>query len=250
MQTTKSNDGTTIGYETNGDGEPLVLLHGSTAARDHWRPFLPHLGDAGQFVAVDRRGRASSGNAKAYDLECEVDDVQCVLEDVGASRLFGHSFGGLCALNAAERGAVDLEKLILYEPAVLVGDHREYDVGARMADLITGGDREGALRLAFERVGIEDVEALPHWPEVLELAEVTQREFAAVDAYELPESLDVAAETLVLTGERSPTFLQDGAREVYRRLPNAELVEIEGAGHAGVENPPAVAAPVAEFLQG
>ena len=168
--------------------------------------------------------------------------------DVGATRLFGHSFGGLVALNAATRPTVDLETLVLYEPAVLVGEHRGDEIGAEMGALLEAGDREGALRLAFTQVGIEDVEALPHWPEVLDLAEVTQREFAAVDDYELPETLAVEAETLVLTGERSPTFLQDGAREVHDRLPNAGLVEIEGVGHAGVENPSAVAEPVLEFL--
>jgi len=248
MQTTTSTDGTTIGYETHGEGEPLVLLHGSTASHDHWDPFLPHLEDAGELVAPDRRGRGASADAEEFALDRVVDDVESVLADVGATRLFGHSFGGLVALNAATRPTVDLETLVLYEPAVLVGEHRGDEIGAEMGALLEAGDREGALRLAFTQVGIEDVEALPHWPEVLDLAEVTQREFAAVDDYELPETLAVEAETLVLTGERSPTFLQDGAREVHDRLPNAGLVEIEGVGHAGVENPSAVAEPVLEFL--
>lgn len=249
MQHAKSTDGTEIGYETHGSGEALVLVHGSTASSDHWRPFLPHLEDVGQLVALDRRGRASSGDAEGYGLDRAVDDVEIVLENAGASRLFGHSFGGLCAINAAERGSVDLESLVLFEPAILVGEHREYEVGAQMADLLDEGDREGVMRLAFEQVGIEDVESLPHWPEVVDLAEVTQREFAAVDAYELPETLAIETETLVLTGEHSPEFLRDAAREVHDRLPNGELVEIEGVGHAGVENPPAVAEPVLEFLE-
>lgn len=162
MQTTESN-GTTIGYESHGSGEQLVLVHGSTASSDAWDPHLPHLADAGELVALDRRGRAASGDAAEYDLELAVDDVERVLDAVDASRLFGHSFGGLCALNAAEREDVQLEKL-------------------------------------------------------------------------------------VLTGEQSPTFLQDAARAVHDRLPRGRLVEIEGVGHAGVENPPAVAEPVLEFL--
>lgn len=250
MQTTKSTDGTDIAYESTGAGESLVLVHGSTATHEAWLPHVPHLTEAGELHAMDRRGRGASGDAEEHSLEREVEDVAAVLEATHADRLFGHSFGGLCALNAAEHAAVDLEKLVLFEPAILVDEHRRYDAGDRMADLLADDDREGAMRLAFdEMAGIEDVEALPHWPEAIELAEVTQREFAAVEAYKLPDVPAIETETLVLTAEHSPAFLQKAAREVHDRLPNAELVEIEGVGHTGVEDPPAVAAPVLEFLE-
>ncbi|AGN01370.1 hydrolase or acyltransferase of alpha/beta superfamily protein [Salinarchaeum sp. Harcht-Bsk1] len=262
MQTTKFTDGTTISFETHGaqerdtqraapacdrGPEPLILVHGSTGSRESW---LPHLREAGPLVAMDRRGRGESGDAPdSYALEREVGDVEAVLETTGAMRLFGHSFGGLCALNVATRDAVDLEKIVLFEPAILVGEHRAYDAADRMADLLDDGDREGAMRLAFrEMTGIEDVEALPHWPEVIELAEVTQREFEAVEFYELPGPLDVDPVVLLLTGEHSPDFLTDAVREVHDRLPESRLVEVEGVGHTGLEDPARTMSPVVDFL--
>ncbi|GAB3690309.1 alpha/beta hydrolase [Salinarchaeum chitinilyticum] len=247
MQTTKSTDGTTIGYETHGAGEPLVLVHGSTATRDAWDPHVPHLEEAAELHAVDRRGRGSSGDADDYALEREVEDVQSVLAATGANRLFGHSFGGLCALEAARE--TDLDELVLYEPAVPAVDPQTARAADRMAEYLESGDREGAMRFAFDvMLEIDDVETLPHWPEVIALAEATQREFAAVETYELPGALDCGADTLVLTGEHSPPSLRKAARRVHERLRDGTLVEIEGVGHAGIEDPAAVAEPVLEFL--
>lgn len=246
----ESADGTPIAYEVHGDGEQIVLVHGSTGSRDHWTPFQPHLDSAGQLVTMDRRGAGASDDApEQYALTREVEDVEVVLEATGASRLFGHSYGGLCALNVALRDRVDLDALVLFEPAVLVGEHREYDAAQRMAEHLTDGDREAAMRLVFEQFGIEDVESLPHWPAVVEQVEVTQREFAAVEAYDLPDPIDVDVEMLCLTAEHSPAFLRDGVREVRDRLPNSRLVEIEGVGHAGIADPAATAALVREFLE-
>ena len=35
--------GITIGYDDEGSGEPLVLVHGTTADHTRWRPLLPYL---------------------------------------------------------------------------------------------------------------------------------------------------------------------------------------------------------------
>jgi len=251
MQTVQSGDGTEIAYHTTGESEGIVLVHGSTASHRAWLPFQPHLAEIGGLAAMDRRGRGASDDGTDYSLAREIDDVTAVLEATEADRLVGHSFGGLCALNAAERADTDLEKLVLFEPAILVGEYREFDAADRMAALLAEGDREAAMRLAFrEMTGVEDVESLPHWPQVIDLAAVTQREFAAVEGYELPASLAVEAETLVLTAEHSPAFLRDAAREVHDRLPDSRLVEIHDVGHTGAEAPGRTMDPVVEFLAG
>lgn len=248
MHTTKSADGTTIAYESTGEGEPLVLVHGSTATHHAWNPHVPQLVESAELHAMDRRGRAASGDAEEYALEREVEDVLAVLNETGADRLFGHSFGGLCALEATRE--TDLEKLVCYEPAIPAVDPATARAAERMGEYLESGDREGAMRFAFDvMTDVDDVEVFPHWPEVIDLAEQTHREFVAVERYELPETLDVGTETLVLTGEESPTSLREAAERVHDRLPNSELVEIEGVGHTGVENPAAVAAPVLAFLQ-
>lgn len=71
----------------------------------------------------DRRGRGATGDTENDALDREIEDVEAVVDAVDADWLFGHSFGGLVALEAAPE--LDLEKLVCFEPSILVDEHRE-----------------------------------------------------------------------------------------------------------------------------
>ena len=111
-----SLDGTRIAVHRSGEGPPLVLVHGAAADHSRWRPVLPALERRFTVLAVDRRGRGGSGDAAAYALEREVEDVVAVVEAAGEPvALLGHSHGAVCALEAA-RLTGGVRALVLYEP--------------------------------------------------------------------------------------------------------------------------------------
>jgi pimeloyl-ACP methyl ester carboxylesterase len=56
-QTVVSADGTEIEWQRSGHGEPLVLIHGTSADRTRWARVLPLLQPHFTVYAVDRRGR-------------------------------------------------------------------------------------------------------------------------------------------------------------------------------------------------
>lgn len=244
MQTVRSADGTEIAYERHGSGRPLLLLHGGSGTRHSWDALRPHLTDEFELFVPDRRGRGDSGDAEAYGLQREVADVRALVDAIdGDPVLFGHSYGGLVALAAAPE--CSLSGLVLYEPAVLVGEHRGDDLASRMADRLDAGDRQGAMRLFLEEAGgVPDVTALPWWPEEarLHLAETVVRENRVVESYELPEDPDVDVPTLLLTGERGPEHLRDATAALDDRLAGARLVELAGQGHVATEEAPELVA--------
>ncbi len=172
-----------------------------------------------------------------------VDDIE------GDVTVFGHSFGGLVALAAA--ADLDLERLVLYEPAVLVGEHRGDDLAGRLQAHLDDGDREGAMKLFYqEGGGIPVPEQLPIWPEEVpfDLADTVVRENKAVKSYEPPSDPDIDCLTLLLTGERGPEHLRAAVEELADRLPRNTLVEFEEAGHMATESAPeAVAEAVRSF---
>lgn len=250
MQTVTSADSTSIAYERHGDGPPLLLLHGTSGTRHSWDALAPHLADDFTLIVPDRRGRGDSGDAAEYDLAREVDDLRALLDDIdGDVTVFGHSFGGLVALAVTDE--IDLSRLVLYEPSVLVGKHREDDLAARIQERLDEGDREAAMKLFYrEGGGIPAPERLPIWPQDVpfELAETVVRENEAVESYGLPSDPDVPHSTLLLTGERGPEHLRAAVQTLSDRVPQSRLIEFDGLGHMGVQSDPErVAAAVRSF---
>lgn len=253
VHTVTSSDGTTIGYEHEGTGPPVVLLHGGSGTRETWDTFRPYLADDCTLVVPDRRGRGAIGDADGYTLAREVADLSALLDAIdGEPTVFGHSFGGLVALAAAEAG-VDVGRLALYEPAVLVGDYRGDDLADRMQARLDAGDREGAMALFFrDGGGVSDPTSLPFWPEGVNvhLSERVVRENRAVEAHEPPGVGDVEVPTLLLAGEHGPEHLRDAVFALAERLGDSRVVELPGVGHTAIESAPErVAAAVRSFVE-
>lgn len=251
MQTITSADGTRIAYETHGDGQPLVLVHGGSETRHSWDALRPQLAEEFEVVVPDRRGRGGSGDADAYSLDREVADLRALVETIdGEVSVFGHSFGGLVALAAAPE--LDVDRLVLYEPPLLAGDHID-DLSDQMRERLEHGGRAAAMKLFYrEDAGIPDPEQLPIWPDRIrfDLTETVIRERAAVEAFDADAVPSVDCPTLLLTGEHSPSHLRDDSRVLAAALSDSRLVEIDGAGHIGVQTAPdQIAAAMRSFRQ-
>lgn len=259
MQTVTSADGTEIAYETHDDsgGPPLILLHGG-GTRRYWDPVLDRFADDYTVVVPDRRGRGDSGDGDDYSLRREVEDTLAVIDAVdGEPALYGHSFGGLRAIEAAREAPV--AALVAYEPAVLVGDYREAaDLVDRMAARLDAGEPREAMKLHLREVLHDEVsdaefeawlDEWPGWPGCVEHVELDLRMDRVIEEYRLPDSLDVGAPALVLTGSEGPSHLRDSVRAVDAALADSRLVEFEGVGHNGpVAAPDRVTPEVREFL--
>jgi len=154
-----------------------------------------------------RPGR--SGDAAAYRLEREFEDVAAVVDHVAAEagepvNLYGHSHGGIVAFGAAAL-TPNLRRLVLYEgwPAP---DPSIYDLQAdlvtRMDDLLAKGDPAGVVEVLFrsvEEMSDQDMAALreaPSWPGRVAAAHTVTREIAG----EAQASVVESAEGRVLLG--------------------------------------------------
>ncbi|MFC7325921.1 alpha/beta fold hydrolase [Halorubrum rutilum] len=250
-----------IAYEQHGNGEPVICLHGGMAPRQYWNAVLPYVEEHAA-VIPERPGFGTclddpAETSAAEILTREAQYVRTLVDAVdGEPILFGHSYGGLTAIEAATDAAV--EAVIVYEPAVLPDDYRrEADLADRMAALVADGERDEAVKRYIEHVlhpdGIEDLDAWladwPVWPDCVDLAEEVVRMNRSVEQYQLPDSLDVAAPVLVMTGTDGPAFLRKSARAVHNALPHSRLVEFDGVSHSGPsEAPERTAAEVDAFL--
>jgi pimeloyl-ACP methyl ester carboxylesterase len=247
VENVKSNDGTPIAYRRSGKGTPLVLVHGTTADHTRWTPVLPALEQDFTVYAMDRRGRGESGDAEPYALEREFEDVAAVVNAAGPQvKLLGHSYGALCAMEAALR-TPHLHRLVLYEPVFPVDGIEMYPPGARekLQALLTQGDRDLLLVTFFRDIvqvpeeQIDLLRAEPAWQGRLAAAHTVVRELADADyVFDPTRFRRLAVPTLLLVGENSPPVLKKPTERVAAALPNSRVVVMPGQGHIAMRTAP------------
>jgi pimeloyl-ACP methyl ester carboxylesterase len=256
ISTVASKDGTQIEIECAGAGPSLLIVHGGTGDRTRWTPLFPLLTPKFRVCAMDRRAHGKSGDTLPYSLQKEVDDVVAVVgAQPGPVFVLGHSFGAVCAFEAALQ-TEKIAKLALYEPPVRVGDHAE--ILARMEAMMRSGDRNGALVTFMSEIVMlskDEVAAMrtrPTWAGLLTTIEYSVRQDRALTQYvfDATRARALRAPTLLMKGSKSasPEIKQsiDSLRET---LPHQTLRIFEGQEHNAMDAiPEEFAATVSSFL--
>jgi pimeloyl-ACP methyl ester carboxylesterase len=257
-----SSDGTTIAIQSLGSGEGVVLVGGALRRGTDYLPLARLLAERFCVHIVDRRGRGGSGPLGAdYSLARECEDLAAVVAATGAQAVFGHSFGGLVALQAAAR--FDLFRAVtVYEPAVSVAGSLASGWLDRYEQRLAAGDPRGAF-VALVRGTGEAPAALARMPDwyvrlvlraavrgqrwretesLLEAALSEHREVAreeVVDAYR-----GVDADVLVVAGARSSTRQRAALGQLAQALPHGRLQVVPGLDHLAPEKAPGALADV------
>lgn len=245
-----SKDGTPIAYLRTGSGPPLVLVHGTSSDHTRWAPVLPALGMKFTIYAMERRGRGTSGDAPTFAFEREFDDVVALVNSINEPvNLLGHSYGGICCLEALLR-TKNIRKLIIYEPPLTSGlskNAQTEEIDARIETLIEQGDREGAL-VVFSR---EIVKSGPPkdltmmrldttWPARVAAAHTIPRERKAVKNYQFigQRFQAVKTPTLLLLGGDSPQEAVTSTEMVKSALSTSQLSIMPGQAHNAMVTAP------------
>lgn len=246
METVTSADGTPIAYERTGRGPPLVLVHGATVDHTTWNEALPYLEDHFTVYAMDRRGRGSSGDAEPYALEREVEDILAVLESIDDPvSLLGHSYGGVCSLEAALR-TDRLHRLVLYEGVTLEATTDEKQALGEVEQAIEAGDRERALVVFYREIAhlteaeIDHIRTRPTWQRRVDAVHTSQREVAAGFAYEfeLDRFRELTVPTLLLVGGASPAVVHRDTEAFHDALPESRIAVLEDQQHVAYRMAP------------
>ncbi len=262
-RTVPSADGTPIAVFSSGSGPPLVLVHGAAADHTTFRVLGPRLASAFSIHAIDRRGRGASGDAAPYAIEREFEDVAAVASvlarEAGAPvPVFGHSYGGRCALGAALL-TDDISAVISYEGAPTPPGERYGDAAltTELAAMAAAGENECLLEAFMTRVvrmtpdELDGYRADPVWPRRVEAASTIARELAVEsgDAAGLDHLGAVRQPVLQLLGGDSRREFAVATASLHDRLAAGTIVVIPGAKHAAHHtHPDAVVEALTTFL--
>jgi len=227
VPTFPSFDGVTLAYHDDGDGAPVVLLHGFAADTNlnyvRSGVFDLLLDEGYRVIALDSRGHGLSEkphDPAAYGDDAMRRDVQALLDQLGIERcvIVGYSMGAAVTLRVA-----------MTDPrpraVALLG------AGENMADKQGGTERRTSMAEAFRA---DDVEALPARVRAFrEMADAIRADRVALGALlDAPwpdtatDLADVSVPVIVICGADDDEV---GSPELLAaQLPNAEVVQVPG----------------------
>lgn len=241
-----------------GAGPPLLLLHAGVADRRMWEPLVVPLRRTFRVVRPDLRGHGDSPLRGGEYADAE--DVAALLDHLGIpdAAVVGASFGGRVALELAALQPGRVRELVLLCPSVpgvpTTAALRAFD--SAEDDLLSTGDVEGAVRLNVatwlgpdaDLAAREALAAMQRRAFEVQLAAMSDGAGDGVVDVGPPlqrrVDVDLAAlrvPTVVVSGGRDMDHLQACAAEVAARVPGAEHVVLDWAGHLpALERPDAV----------
>ena len=146
---------TRIHYQVEGEGPPLVLLHGFTGNLKRWylHGYVDALKQNYQLILVDARGHGASDkphDPAAYALPLRVGYVLAVLDAVNVDRphFWGYSMGGWIGFGMATYAAQRVHALV-------IGGAHPYEQRLPASSRPDGSNPEAFLAALFGRLGID-----------------------------------------------------------------------------------------------
>jgi len=224
-------DGIRLAFTDEGDGPPLVLVHGFPLSRACWQPQIDTFRSSHRCIAPDLRGFGESEASEGpVTMDRYADDIAGLIEalSTGPVVLAGHSMGGYVALAFARRHPELLRGLVLV--ATRAGqDAPEVAAGRR------------ATAEAVRAHGIQGVvDAMT--PKMLAPDNSKKSLLKAVRGFMAPSSRDGVVGALLGMAERPdaipqlagitvPTFIVTGDEDAIIDPAESQLIEqaIEGA---------------------
>jgi pimeloyl-ACP methyl ester carboxylesterase len=128
-------NGVELYYELAGEGDPLVLVHGSWSDHTSWRRVVDELARSYRVLRYDRRGHSRSERRdEQWTRRDDEDDLAALVEALvlGPAHLVGDSFGAAVALAVAARRPELTRSVVAHEPPVVA----IASCGARLAGLV------------------------------------------------------------------------------------------------------------------
>ena len=261
-----SANGALLYYEVEGDGPPLVLLHGWSLDRRMFDLQMPAFALEYRVIRVDRRGFGRSSDAE--DLTWNAADLRAILDHlgIGRARVLGMSQGGFVALAFAIAYPDRVDRLVLHGSTPPLG------FGVRW----TGPDRfpVAEYRAIAREQGLEGfrrawlahplmrIHQGAHEREARQLVEIMLADYRGglllqpvepsgpLKGASFGDLANITAPALVLTGDEEIPYLRIVADALAYVLPNARRIVIRGGGHlVNLSAPERYTSAVLEFLR-
>jgi pimeloyl-ACP methyl ester carboxylesterase len=239
-------NGIRIYSEWQGEGAPVVLVHGSWGDHHSWDPVVPGFGQAFRTLTYDRRGHSRSERLTSQgSIEEDVADLAQLISSqrVAPAHIIGNSFGGSIVLRLAATRPDLFASLTVHEPPLigLLGNDPGLPAVQQRLEAVILTLQSGRTELGAQQF----VETVALGPGMWDKLPPAIRQSFVVNAPTwLDEMNDQGAfvldlgrlaafdrPALISRGDQSPPFFGTILDKIGDALPHARRHTFNGAGH-------------------
>lgn len=250
-----------ITYLSEGQGVPILFLHGVAGAARQFGPQLAAFGRTHRALAWDMPGHGHSAPLPLVTINALAASLAAFIAALGLDRpiLVGHSLGGMIVQRLLIEAPHIARAVILSQTSAAFGGRDPawaetfikdrlgpLDAGHTMTDLAPGmvqsltGDTPDPAGIALA------IDCIAHTPDS------TYRDtIRAMPGFDLRDALPrIAVPTLVLSGTLDRNAPAPAMEKMAGRIPGARYVALDGVGHlAHLEQPTRFNAALDAFLE-
>lgn len=222
---TVSINGFEMYYESIGEGDPVVLLHGFLETGSMFEPFVDDLAQHYRLIIPDLRGHGGSTNPSGdFTMRQSAKDVLGLLNHLGFDRVkaIGVSTGAMTLLHMATQQPTRVEAMVLVGVGSYYPSACRDGLGAVSADKFPEAGWE-RLR-GLHRHGDEQIRSL------LNLFGSFQDSFDDM-TFTPPWLATIQARALLVHGDNDWCFPVTMAAEIHEAIPNVYLWVVPNGAH-------------------
>ena len=239
-------NGIELNWETAGEGEPLLWLHGGLGSGADWRFIFKEPPSGYRVIAPDLRGHGASTNPSGTFSfrQCAL-DVRALLRHLHIPRIkaIGLSGGAITLLHMATGDPACVESMILVSAPPYFPEQARAIM--RQFTPASVGDAE------MERMRARHTRGEAQVQELFAMARGLADSYDDVN-FTPPYLATITADTLIVFGDRDPLYPVSLAFELHEAIPRSFLWVVPNGGHGpvfGAAAKPFVATAL-EFLGG
>ncbi|MBM82583.1 MAG: alpha/beta hydrolase [Planctomycetaceae bacterium] len=252
-------NGTTLSVVDEGEGHPVLLVHGFPLSHSMWSAQIEVLSAKYRVIAPDLRGFGQNESAAGkLTMEQFADDLAAILDELQIEQpvtYCGLSMGGYIFWDFWRRHADRLNSVILCDTRAVADEEDKVRNRHKMAASVLNHGPEACARIMLpglfaeqtDRSIVASLEAviLATPPESIAAALGGMAERA--DSAELQSKIDVP--TLIIVGEHDKISTASEMRSMADEIPDCDFLEVPGAGHmVPMEKPELVNEAILAFL--
>ena len=235
-----------INYTVQGDGDPVILIHGMAASLYDWEALIPALVTSGyRAYALDLPGHGGSAkpdDPKYYNAESVYNKMNDWIDSLALTQspiLVGHSLGGYFALKFSLQRSQMLRAMVLIDPfytlqqvsPILRMFNRRPELSIKVLDLIPDGLVNFVMGMDPISKNRYTETARHHIADDFKRASPCIMYTTASINDLTPHLSKIETPTLVIWGQRDLTLATSSYPRLVEKIPKASGHSLPGCGH-------------------